>query len=226
MKILVIEDEPKVAAFIKEGLELQNFNVTIAYDGFLGKKLALENFYDVLILDLLIPYVNGLDLCKQLRQEGYKAPILILSALSTVDDKVMGLNSGADDYMVKPFDFRELIARIKALCNRYTDNLKDHKILIMADLELDIYKKTVKRNGKMIDLTVKEFLLLEYLLKNKNRVVSRAEINENVWEEMYDSGTNIIDVYINFLRRKVDKGYNNKLIYTIVGMGYMMRDPE
>jgi DNA-binding response OmpR family regulator len=180
----------------------------------------------VLILDLLIPYVNGLDLCKQLRQEGYKAPILILSALSTVDDKVMGLNSGADDYMVKPFDFRELIARINALCNRYTDNLKDHKILIMADLELDIYKKTVKRNGKMIDLTVKEFLLLEYLLKNKNRVVSRAEINENVWEEMYDSGTNIIDVYINFLRRKVDKGYNNKLIYTIVGMGYMMRDPE
>jgi DNA-binding response OmpR family regulator len=226
MKILVIEDEPKVAAFIKEGLELQNFNVTIAYDGFFGKKLALENFYDVLILDLLIPYVNGLDLCKQLRLEGYKAPILILSALSSVDDKVMGLDSGADDYMVKPFDFRELIARIKALSNRYTDNLKDHKILSMADLELDIYKKTVKRNGKMIDLTFKEFLLLEYLLKNKNRVVSRAEINEKVWGEMYDSGTNIIDVYINFLRRKVDKGYKNKLIYTMVGMGYMMRDPE
>jgi two-component system copper resistance phosphate regulon response regulator CusR len=226
MKVLVIEDEPKVAAFLKQGLEEQAFDVTVAYDGFFGKKMAIDNYYDVIILDLLIPYINGIDLCKQLREEGLKAPILVLSALGSTDDKVLGLEAGADDYLNKPFEFRELIARLRALCNRYTDNLQDQKVLKLADLELDLYKKVVRRGGKSIDLTAKEFSLLEYLLRNKNRVISRVEISEKVWEVSFDTGTNIIDVYINFLRKKVDKNFGVKLIYTMVGMGYIMKEPD
>jgi DNA-binding response OmpR family regulator len=226
MKILVIEDEPKVAAFLKQGLEEQAFDVTVAYDGFFGKKMALDNYYDVIILDLLIPYINGIDLCKQLRAEGLKSPILVLSALGSIDDKVLGLEAGADDYLVKPFEFRELVARIHALSNRYTDNLQDQKVLKLADLELDLYKKVVRRGGKSIDLTAKEFSLLEYLLRNKNRVISRVEISEKVWEVSFDTGTNIIDVYINFLRKKVDRNFGVKLIYTMVGMGYIMKEPD
>ncbi len=226
MKVLVIEDEPKVAAFLKQGLEEQAFDVTVAYDGFFGKKMALDNYYDVIILDLLIPYINGIDLCKQLREEGLKAPILVLSALGSTDDKVLGLEAGADDYLNKPFEFRELIARLRALCNRYTDNLQDQKVLKLADLELDLYKKVVRRGGKSIDLTAKEFSLLEYLLRNKNRVISRVEISEKVWEVSFDTGTNIIDVYINFLRKKVDRNFGVKLIYTMVGMGYIMKEPD
>ena len=226
MKVLVIEDEPKVAAFLKQGLEEQAFDVTVAYDGFFGKKMALDNYYDVIILDLLIPYINGIDLCKQLREEGLKAPILVLSALGSTDDKVLGLEAGADDYLNKPFEFRELIARLRALCNRYTDNLQDQKVLKLADLELDLYKKVVRRGGKSIDLTAKEFSLLEYLLRNKNRVISRVEISEKVWEVSFDTGTNIIDVYINFIRKKVDRNFGVKLIYTMVGMGYIMKEPD
>ena len=226
MKVLVIEDEPKVAAFLKQGLEEQAFDVTVAYDGFFGKKMAVDNYYDVIILDLLIPYINGIDLCKQLREEGLKAPILVLSALGSTDDKVLGLEAGADDYLNKPFEFRELIARLRALCNRYTDNLQDQKVLKLADLELDLYKKVVRRGGKSIDLTAKEFSLLEYLLRNKNRVISRVEISEKVWEVSFDTGTNIIDVYINFLRKKVDRNFGVKLIYTMVGMGYIMKEPD
>jgi DNA-binding response OmpR family regulator len=226
MKVLIVEDEPKVASFLKQGLEEQAFDVTIAYDGFFGKKMALDNYYDVIVLDLLIPYINGIDLCKQLRTEGLNAPILMLTALGSTDDKVLGLEAGADDYLVKPFEFRELVARLRALCNRYTDNLQDQKVLKLADLELDLYKKVVRRGGKSIDLTAKEFSLLEYLLRNKNRVISRAEIAEKVWDVNFDTGTNIIDVYINFLRKKVDKEFSLKLIYTMVGMGYIMKEPD
>ncbi|MFA9214103.1 MAG: response regulator [Candidatus Methylacidiphilales bacterium] len=226
MKVLVVEDEPKVASFLKQGLEEQAFDVTIAYDGFFGKKMALDNYYDVIVLDLLIPYINGIDLCKQLRAEGLKAPIMMLTALGSTDDKVLGLEAGADDYLVKPFEFRELVARLRALSNRYTDNLQDQKVLKLADLELDLYKKVVRRGGKSIDLTAKEFSLLEYLLRNKNRVISRAEIAEKVWDVNFDTGTNIIDVYINFLRKKVDKEFSVKLIYTMVGMGYIMKEPD
>ncbi len=224
MKILVVEDEPKVAAFLKQGLEEQSYEVTVAYDGYFGKKMALENYYDVIVLDLLIPYINGIDLCKQLRAEGLKAPILMLTALGSIDDKVLGLDAGADDYLVKPFEFKELLARIRALSKRYTDNLQDTKVLKLADLELDLNKKVVRRGGRSIELTSKEFSLLEYLLRNKNRVVSRAEISEKVWDVNFDTGTNIIDVYINFLRKKVDKGFPNRLIFTMVGMGYIMKE--
>lgn len=226
MKILIVEDEPKVAAFLKQGLEEQANEVTIAYDGYFGKKMALENYYDVILLDLLIPYINGLELCKQLRTEGLKTPILMLTALGTTDDKVVGLDAGADDYLVKPFEFKELLARIRALSKRFTDNVQEQRTLKLHDLELDLNKKTVRRGGKSIDLTAKEYTLLEYLMRNKNRVVSRAEISERVWEINFDTGTNVIDVYINFLRKKVDKEFKIKLIHTMVGMGYIMKDPD
>jgi two-component system copper resistance phosphate regulon response regulator CusR len=226
MKILVIEDEPKVASFIKQGLEEQSNNVTVAYDGFFGHKLATENEFDVIVLDLMIPYINGLDLCKKLREEGIKTPILMLTALGTTDDKVTGLETGADDYMVKPFEFKELVARIRALSKRFTDTVQLPKILKVADLEMNLDEKSVKRGGKYIDLTAKEFSLLEFLLRNKNRVVSRAEISEKVWDIHFDTGTNVIDVYVNFLRKKVDKEFDRKLIQTMVGMGYVIKSDE
>lgn len=226
MKILVIEDEPKVASFIKQGLEEQSNNVTVAYDGFFGHKLATENEFDVIVLDLMIPYMNGLDLCKKLREEGIKTPILMLTALGTTDDKVTGLETGADDYLVKPFEFKELVARIRALSKRYTDNVQSPKVLKVADLEMNLDEKSVKRAGKYIDLTAKEFSLLEFLLRNKNRVVSRAEISEKVWDIHFDTGTNVIDVYVNFLRKKVDKEFDRKLIQTMVGMGYVIKSDE
>lgn len=226
MKILVIEDEPKVASFIKQGLEEQSNNVTVAYDGFFGHKLATENEFDVIVLDLMIPYMNGLELCKKLREEGIKTPILMLTALGTTDDKVTGLETGADDYLVKPFEFKELVARIRALSKRYTDNVQLPKILKVADLEMNLDEKSVKRGGKYIDLTAKEFSLLEFLLRNKNRVVSRAEISEKVWDIHFDTGTNVIDVYVNFLRKKVDKEFDRKLIQTMVGMGYVIKSDE
>jgi two-component system, OmpR family, copper resistance phosphate regulon response regulator CusR len=226
MKILVVEDEPKVASFIKQGLEEQSYNVTVAYDGFFGHKLASENEFDVLILDLMIPYMNGLELCKKLREEGIKTPILMLTALGSTDDKVLGLDSGADDYMVKPFEFKELVARVRALSKRYTDTMQLPKILKVADLEMNLDEKSVRRAGKSVDLTAKEFSLLEFLLRNKNKVVSRAEISEKVWDIHFDTGTNVIDVYVNFLRKKIDKEFDRKLIHTMVGMGYVIKSDE
>ncbi len=226
MKILLVEDEPKVASFIKQGLEEQSYNVTLAYDGFFGHKLATENEYDVIVLDLMIPYMNGLEVCKKLREEGIKTPILMLTALGTTDDKVTGLESGADDYMVKPFEFKEFVARLRALSKRFTDSMQQPKLLKVADLEMNLDEKSVKRSGKSIDLTAKEFSLLEFLLRNKNKVVSRAEISEKVWDIHFDTGTNVIDVYVNFLRKKIDKEFDKKLIQTMVGMGYVINSDE
>lgn len=226
MKILLVEDEPKVASFIKQGLEEQSYNVTLAYDGFFGHKLATENEYDVIVLDLMIPYMNWLEVCKKLREEGIKTPILMLTALGTTDDKVTGLESGADDYMVKPFEFKEFVARLRALSKRFTDSMQQPKLLKVADLEMNLDEKSVKRSGKSIDLTAKEFSLLEFLLRNKNKVVSRAEISEKVWDIHFDTGTNVIDVYVNFLRKKIDKEFDKKLIQTMVGMGYVIKSDE
>jgi two-component system copper resistance phosphate regulon response regulator CusR len=223
MKILLIEDEPKVASFIKEGLEEENHEVTVVYDGHFGYKMATENKYDVIILDLMIPYINGIDLCKQLREKNISSFILILSALGAIDDKVIGLDAGADDYLVKPFEFKELSARIRALGKRSSPNFSESSIYTISDLELNNSTKIAKRAGKIIDLTAKEFLLLEYFLKNKGRVISRAEIAEKVWGISFDTGTNVIDVYVNFLRKKIDKEHSTKLIHTIIGMGYTMR---
>jgi DNA-binding response OmpR family regulator len=223
MNILVIEDEPKVAAFIQEGLEEDQHQTTVVYDGHFGLKMATEKTYDIIIMDILIPYINGLDLCKQIREKGISTPILMLSAMGSTDDKVVGLDAGADDYLVKPFEFKELLARIRALSKRSQKTEPDQHILSIANLTMDLDKKTVVRGEKNIDLTAKEFLLLEYFLKNKGRVISRTEIAQKVWGISFDTGTNVIDVYVNFLRKKIDKDFDTKLIHTIIGMGYTLR---
>jgi DNA-binding response OmpR family regulator len=170
--------------------------------------------------------MNGLEVCRKLREEGIKTPILMLTALGTTDDKVTGLESGADDYMVKPFEFKEFVARLRALSKRFTDSMQQPKLLKVADLEMNLDEKSVKRSGKTIDLTAKEFSLLEFLLRNKNKVVSRAEISEKVWDIHFDTGTNVIDVYVNFLRKKIDKEFDKKLIQTMVGMGYVIKSDD
>lgn len=223
MKILVVEDEPKLAGFIKKGLEEQAWEVEIAYDGRMGKYLALGTPFDLVIMDVNLPVINGFDLTQQLRESGISAPILLLTALGTVEDKLQGFDAGADDYLVKPFEFRELIARIKALAKRSSNPDTNQHSLILADLELNLDEKIAFRGGQRIDLTAKEFALLEYLMRNRGRVVSRVDIAEKVWDIRFDTGTNVIDVYINFLRKKVDKDFPTKLIHTVVGMGYIFR---
>lgn len=222
MNILLIEDEPKVAAFIKKGLEEQLNSVTLAYDGNTGYKLALEQDYDLVIMDVVLPEINGFDLCKQIRKFKKELPILMLSALGTVSDKVKGLENGADDYLTKPFHFDELLARIRALDRRRSNVLPD-TIYQVGDLQMDCYRKTVTRAGNDIQLTVKEFTLLEVLMFNKNRVLSRVYIAESVWGINFNRGTNLIDVYINYLRTKIDKGYSKPLIQTVIGMGYVLK---
>ncbi|MDP3927522.1 MAG: response regulator transcription factor [Bacteroidota bacterium] len=224
MKLLVVEDEPKVASFLKQGLEEQSYEVSIAYDGIFAKKMALDNEFDAIILDVMIPYLNGMEVARELRAEGIKTPILMLTALGATDEKVSGLDAGADDYLVKPFEFRELLARLRALTKRYTQApIEEKKVLILEDLELDLNRKVARRGGKTIDLTAKEFSLLEYLIRNKNRVISRNEILEKVWVAGFDTTTNVIDVYINFLRKKIDKDFSKKIIHTMVGMGYIVK---
>jgi DNA-binding response OmpR family regulator len=225
MKILLIEDEPKVASFLKKGLEEQNYEVEQAYDGTFGVKLALQNEYDLIILDIILPNMSGLEACREIRKQNNSVSILMLTALGTTDDKITGLDAGGDDYLTKPFEFKELLARIRALTRRGNESSNGEKLTI-ADLELDMVKKNVTRGGKPINLTAREFTLLQYLLRNKGRVVSRVDITEQVWETSFDTGSNVIDVYINFLRKKIDKGYNTRLIHTLVGMGYVIKDQE
>ncbi|MGK7389214.1 MAG: winged helix-turn-helix domain-containing protein [Candidatus Cyclobacteriaceae bacterium M2_1C_046] len=228
-KILIIEDEPKVADFIKRGLEENKFIAEIAFDGRIGKSMALSGSFSAIILDVNLPQINGFDLCKMLREAGLKIPILMLTALGTLEDKLSGFDAGADDYLQKPFEFQELLARLKALLKRSSGPqgqvLKD-KIIRIADLEIDPDRKSVKRGGKNIDLTAKEFVLLEYLARNKGRVVSRVDIAERVWDIDFDTGTNVIDVYINFLRKKIDREFEKKLIHTHIGMGYVLKEHE
>jgi two-component system, OmpR family, copper resistance phosphate regulon response regulator CusR len=224
MKVLIVEDEPKLAEFVKKGLEENSCNVDVAYDGQIGKNMALSNPYDVLVLDVNLPKINGFDLAQQLRAEQIKIPILLLTAMGSINDKLIGFEAGADDYLVKPFEFRELLARLRALQRRSNDAISQQNTLKIADLELDLNEKIARRGGLNIELTAREFALLEYLLKNRGRVVSRVDIAEKVWDIHFDTGTNTIDVYINFLRKKIDKDFSNKLIHTVVGMGYILKE--
>jgi len=221
MKILIVEDEPKVASFIKKGLEEAGYEAEIAYDGISGEKLAQIYKYNLFILDIIIPGISGLDLCRKLKDRNENVPVLMLTALGTTDDKIMGFDAGADDYLVKPFEFRELLARIKVLL-RKAEALPDitNKIVV-GDLELDLDKKLAKRGDASIELTAREFSLLEYFMRNQGRVLSRNDIAENVWDIDFDFGTNVVDVYVNFLRKKIDKDFSNKLIHTKVGFGYI-----
>jgi two-component system, OmpR family, copper resistance phosphate regulon response regulator CusR len=224
MKILIVEDEPKVASFIKKGLEENHYDTDIVYDGRNAAKLAAQCKYDLYIVDIIIPFVNGLDLCRHLKKNRPNVPVLMLTALGTTEDKLLGFDAGANDYLVKPFEFRELLARVKVLIKN--TNLQHDSVnrLVVADLELDLDNKVARRGCRTIELTAKEFLLLEYFMRNCGRVLSRNDIAEKVWEVSFDFGTNVVDVYVNFLRKKLEKGFDKKLIHTRVGLGYIFKE--
>ncbi len=225
MKVLLIDDEVTINGFINKGLIENGFDVKQAFDGEMGLRLAKNEDFDVVILDLILPGINGLEVCRKLREEyNIQTPILMLTALNTSEDVVEGLDTGADDYLGKPFKFQELLARVRALGRRKNHVVKPTNQLHVADLSIDLDQKIVKRAGVELQLTLKEFLLLECLIKNKNRVLSRLDLLEKVWGIHFDTGTNVVDVYMNYLRNKVDKPFDQKLIQTVVGMGYVIRD--
>lgn len=226
MNILIIEDEEKVAAFIQKGLEMNGFITEIAFDGTIGYRIATSKEFDLIILDVNLPGINGFELSRRLREQGIKTPIIMLTALGTTKDKVFGFEQGADDYLVKPFEFEELLARVKAHIKRYKSMPNAEIVLRVADLELNSDSKVVTRAGKTIDLTAKEFLLLEYLMRNKGKVLSRSDIAEKIWDLSFDTGSNIIDLYIYYLRKKIDKDFETKLIHTQVGMGYVIKEAK
>jgi len=221
MRILLVEDEIRMASFIERGLKEDDYVVDVANDGEKALFLAEVNPYDLIILDIILPVKDGISVCRELRRKKINVPILMLTSKDGVRDKVLGLNSGADDYLAKPFAFEELLARISALLRR--DKTDKTGILKIADLEMDRLKHKVTRAGKEIRLTTKEFGLLEYMMLNANHVVTRTMISEHVWHEDFDSFTNVIDVYMNFLRNKIDKGHKKQLIHTIHGKGYVLR---
>jgi len=223
MRLLLVEDEKNVASFIKRGLEEESYTVDVAKDGPAGFSMAISNVYTLAIIDIMLPGFNGIELCKRLREKGIKLPILLLTAIDSVESKVEGLESGADDYLTKPFAFSELLARVKALLRRSSDTAGE---LSIDDLRVDLMARRIFRGNKEITLTPKEFSLLEYFLRNKGTVLSRTEIIENVWGYSFDPTTNIVDVHIKFLREKVDAGFHNKLIHTVRGAGYILKEED
>ena len=224
MKILVVEDEKKVASFIKRGLEEEKFEVDTAFDGDEGMKLALEGGYNLIILDVMLPKRDGLSVVKELRARKMMVPVLMLTAKDSLEDIVAGLNSGSDDYLSKPFAFAELLARVRALLRR--SELERGAEIRFADLRLDPVTHKVWRKDKEIDLTAMEYSLLEFFMRNPNQVLTRTTIAEHVWDYVFDSFTNIIDVYVNYLRKKVDRDADTKLIHTVRGVGYILREEE
>lgn len=225
MKILLVEDEPKVVEFIKKGLEEHGHEVVVAYDGQMGERLSSRKDHDLIILDVILPMLNGYEVCKKLREKGIMVPVLMLTALDSLADKISGFDAGADDYLIKPFEFKELIARINALSKRSSGVIRTSSKVKIADLELDTDKKIARRGDLKIALTAKEFMLLEFLMRNQGRVISRSEIAEKVWDINFDTGTNVVDVYINILRKKIDRDFNPKLIQTRIGLGYCINEP-
>ncbi|KKO20419.1 MAG: DNA-binding response regulator [Candidatus Brocadia sp.] len=224
MRILVVEDEKKLATYIKKGLEENHFATDVSNDGEEGRFMLNTNEYDLVILDILLPKKNGLEIVREARKNGKNMPVILLTAKDAAEDKARGLDLGADDYLVKPFSFIELIARIRALLRRGKVNCQIQ--LTVADLILDIAAHRLYRNGQPIDLTNKEFALLEFFMRNLNAVLTRTQIAEHVWDYNFDSLTNVIDVFVNRLRNKIDKGRIHKLIYTIKGVGYVMKDEK
>lgn len=224
LSILVVEDEKKIADALKKGLEEQQFHVEAAYDGLIAKRVLENHSFHLVILDVNLPGMNGYELCKFIRSRDEKIPVIMLTALTAINDKLEGFDAGADDYIVKPFDFKELLVRIRALLKRIYQQVQQGNILRVSDVVMNLENKEVSRSGRPISLTAKEFQLLEYLVRNRNRVVSRADIALNVWDIDFDTKTNVIDVYVNFLRKKLDKDFSPKLIHTQVGMGYILKD--
>jgi len=224
MRILVVEDEKKVASFIKRGLEEEEFTVDVAYDGEEGIQMAVDSTYDLILMDVMLPKKDGLSAIKELREKGNSTPILCLTAKDTVEDIVSGLDIGSDDYLTKPFAFAELIARVRALIRRGSQDRGAE--LYFADLRLDPVGHKVWRDNKEIDLTSKEYALLEYFMRSPNQVLTRTMIAEHVWDYTFDSFTNIIDVYVNYLRKKIDRDFDKKLIHTVRGVGYVLKESE
>lgn len=224
INILIVEDEKKIADSLKQGLTENSFQAEVAYDGVMGWKLFRNQPFDLVILDINLPGMNGYELCKAIRSANAAIPVVMLTAMSAVDDKIEGFDAGADDYIIKPFDFRELLVRIRALLKRIHTTVATGTLLKAGDLVMNLDSKEVTRSEQTISLTAKEFQLLEYLLRNKNRVVSRADIALQVWDIDFDTRTNVIDVYVNYLRKKIDKGFDELLIHTQVGMGYILKD--
>ena len=223
MRILVIEDEKKIADFIKRGLKEEGYAVDMADDGENGFFLATTNDYDLILLDLMLPKLDGITICKKVREEKISTPIIMLTAKDALKDKVIGLNAGADDYLTKPFAFEELLARIRAILRKQSEQSQQAKLQV-ADLSLDLSTYKVTRAGKEIELTSKEYALLEYLMRNAGKIVTRTMISEHVWDIHFDTFTNVIDVYINYLRNKIDAGSKKKLIQTVRGRGYMLKE--
>ena len=222
-KIILVEDEINIASFIERGLHEFGHEVSVVYDGNAGWELLQNESFDLLILDIIMPGMNGLELCRMYRQRfGYHSPVVMLTALGTTDDIVKGLDAGADDYLVKPFSFQELEARIKALLRRSKEVPVQQ--LVCGDLILDCTLRRARRGNMDIDLTVKEYRLLEYFLLHQRAVLSRLTLLRDVWDKNFDTNTNVVDVYVNYLRAKIDKGFEDKLIHTVVGVGYMMTD--
>ena len=226
MKLLLVEDEPKLTDYLRRGLDENGFETEVAYDGNAGERMAKTGSHGVIILDVNLPYKNGYEICAELRRNNIQTPVLMLTALGSTDDKVHGFDSGADDYLVKPFEFIELLARIKALAKRSSGNNESSEILRFADVEMNLSTKSAKRSGKKVELTAKEFALLEYFMRNRKRVISRQELAEKIWDINFDTGTNVIDVYVNFLRKKIDKDFPTRLIHTQIGFGYILKESE
>ncbi|MCX5850540.1 MAG: response regulator transcription factor [Deltaproteobacteria bacterium] len=222
MRILVVEDEVKIARFVQRGLKEEGYTVDVAFDGQHGYEYATTETYDAIILDIMLPGIDGVTLCSKLREEKNDTPILMLTARDAVQDKVRGLDAGADDYLTKPFAFEEFLARIRALLRKKGENITS--TLQVGDLVMDLLTHRVSRAGKSIELTAKEFIVLEYLMRNVGKVVTRTMLAEHGWDINFDSFTNVIDVYINYLRNKIDKPFKNKLIHTIRGRGYIIRE--
>ncbi|MEI8204827.1 MAG: response regulator transcription factor [Bacteroidota bacterium] len=224
MKILLLEDDPKISAFVRLGLEDSGHNVTVSYDSATAEKIVTTKKFDLLIFDVIVPGITGLELCRKIRNANINTPVIMLTSLDTVEDKVAGFDCGADDYLVKPFNFKELNARIKAVERRYTETVVAPSYKV-ADLELDTVSKKVTRAGKLIKLTAKEYAILELLISNKDKVYDRIDMAEKIWGFNY-SGSNVIDVHMNSLRNKIDKDQPTKLIHTLVGFGYVLREEE
>ncbi|MBK1438576.1 response regulator transcription factor [Parapedobacter sp. ISTM3] len=230
-RIMVIEDEAHVVSFINKGLSEEGFEVSVAFDGKTGLQMVRSTAFDLIILDVMLPDTNGIAVCKSIREEDAHIPILFLTALGTSENVVMGLEAGADDYLVKPFKFIELVARVRSLLRRAAHaggtaaDPQDDYIYRVADLVLNDYTKTLTRNEEPISLTTTEYRMMLFFLKHKNKVLSRADILENVWGVNFDMGTNVVDVYVNYLRKKIDKVPGRKLIHTVIGMGYVLREP-
>lgn len=225
MTVLLVEDEARLASFIQKGFENEGHEIDVAYDGQVGWSMAQQRAYDLAILDVNLPYLSGLEVCRHIRADYPNVAVLLLTALDSLDDKVLGFEAGADDYLAKPFAFKELLLRARALTQRRAA-LQGQRLLRLADLQLDLDAKVVTRAGQRIDLTTREYSLLEHLLLNQGRIVSRVDIAERVWELNFDTNTNIIDVYVSYLRKKIDRDFSPKLIHTVVGMGYVLRVNE